>query len=197
MPVAGGTALHALRRGPKTPGRRVLVTGASGGVGVYAVQLAAGAGDEVTAAIRSPANEAMARGLGAGHVTIGETLAGDIGPFDLIVESVGGRTLGTALGLLAPGGTCVNLGASESSTGEFDLSKFRGAGGTTLYGLAMFYELQHEPPSATLAELVDLVAAGKLKPLIERRAPVGEIAEVAQALIDRQFAGKAVLSFQV
>jgi NADPH:quinone reductase-like Zn-dependent oxidoreductase len=195
LPVAGGTALHALRRGPRKAGRRVLVTGASGGVGVYAIQLAAIAGDEVTAAIRSPANEALVRGLGAQHVTIGETLAPDIDPFDLIVESVGGRTLGTALGLLAPGGACVNLGSSEGAAIEFDLTKFRGAGGVTLYGLAMFYEIQHEPPSVMLAELAALVAAGKLKPVIERRGPVSDIAEVAEALISRRFTGKAVLTF--
>ena len=195
LPVAAGTALHALRRGPKKPGRRVLMTGASGGVGVYAIQLAAGAGDEVTAAIRSPANEALVRGLGAQHVTIGETLAGDIGPFDLIVDSVGGRTLGTALGLLAPGATCVNLGSSEAGVTEFDIAKFRGAGGASLYGLAMFYEVQHEAPSVTLAELARLVAEGKLKPVIERRAPIEDVAEVAQALISRRFTGKAVLTF--
>jgi NADPH2:quinone reductase len=195
LPVAAGTALHALRRGPKKPGRRVLITGASGGVGVYAIQLAAGAGDEVTAAIRSPANEALVRNLGAQHVTLGETLAGDIGPFDLIVDSVGGRTLGTALGLLAPGATCVNLGGSEGAIAEFDISKFRGAGGATLYGLAMFYEVQHEAPSITLAELARLVAEGKLKPVIERRAPIEDVAEVAQALISRRFTGKAVLTF--
>jgi len=195
LPVAAGTALHALRRGPKKPGRRVLITGASGGVGVYAIQLAAGAGDEVTAAIRSPANEALVRGLGAQHVTIGETLAGDIGPFDLIVDSVGGRTLGTALGLLAPGGTCVNLGGSEGAVAEFDISKFRGAGGATLYGLAMLYEVQHEAPSVSLAELARLVAEGKLKPVIERRAAIADIAELAQALISRRFTGKAVLTF--
>src|SRR5579864_5112532 len=91
LPVAAGTALHALRRGPQTAGRRVLITGASGGVGVYAIQLAANAGADVTAAIRSPGHEALVRGLGAQHITLGETLAGDIGPFDLIVESVGGR----------------------------------------------------------------------------------------------------------
>jgi NADPH:quinone reductase-like Zn-dependent oxidoreductase len=194
LPVAGGTALHALRRGPKTPGRRVLITGASGGVGVYAIQLAAGAGDEVTAAIRSPANEALVRGLGAQHATIGETLAGDIGPFDLILESVGGRTLGAALSLIAPGGACVVFGGSEGAMSEFDGGKFR-AGGTTLYGLAMFWELQHEPPCVALTELAALMAAGKLKPVIERRAPVSDIAEVAQALMARKFVGKAVLSF--
>jgi NADPH2:quinone reductase len=195
LPVAGGTALHALRRGPRKPGRRVLITGASGGVGVYAIQLAAGEGAEVTAAIRSPAHEALVRGLGAQHVTIGETLAGDVGPFDLIVDSVGGRTLGTALGLLAPGGTCVTLGSSEGAAVEFDLTKFRGAGGVTLYGLAMFYETQHEPPSVALTELTAMMAAGKLRPVIERRAPIDDVAEVAQALISRRFTGKAVLSF--
>jgi NADPH:quinone reductase-like Zn-dependent oxidoreductase len=195
LPVAGGTAVHALRRGPKKAGRRVLITGASGGVGVYAIQLAAIAGDEVTAAIRSAGQEGLVRGLGAGHVTLGETLAGDIGPFDLIVDSVGGRTLGTALGLLAPGGTCVNLGSSEGAAIEFDLTRFRGAGGVTLYGLAMFYETQIEPPSVALGELTALLAAGKLKPVIERRALIGDIAEVADALIARKFVGKAVLSF--
>jgi NADPH:quinone reductase-like Zn-dependent oxidoreductase len=195
LPVAAGTALHALRRGPKKPGRRVLITGASGGVGVYAIQLAAGAGDEVTAAIRSPANEALVRRLGAAHVAIGETPPADIGAFDLILDSVGGRTLGAALEHLAPGGTCVMFGGSESPTTTFDGSKFRSPGGTTLYGLAMFYEVQFEAPSTTLAELAALAGAGKLKPVIERRGPIEAIAETAQALIDRRYTGKAVLTF--
>ena len=84
---------------------------------------------------------------------------------------------------------------AEAATVEFDLTKFRGAGGTALYGLAMFYELQHEPPSATLAELVGLVAEGKLRPVIERRGSIGQIAEVARELMERRFNGKAVLSF--
>ncbi|HZZ89799.1 MAG TPA: zinc-binding dehydrogenase, partial [Caulobacteraceae bacterium] len=195
LPVAGGTALHALRRGPQKGGRRVLVTGASGGVGVFAIQLAAAGGDEVTAAIRSPAHEALVTGLGARCVTVGETLSVDAGKFDLIVDSVGGRTLGTALGLLAPGGACVNLGSSEGADVSFDLTKFRGAGGTSLHGLAMFYEIQHEPPTVMLTELARRLAHGSLKPVIERRAPIADIAEVAQALIDRRFTGKAVLTF--
>jgi NADPH:quinone reductase-like Zn-dependent oxidoreductase len=59
----------------------------------------------------------------------------------------------------------------------------------------MFWELQHEPPCVALTELAALMAAGKLKPVIERRAPVSDIAEVAQALMARKFVGKAVLSF--
>ena len=194
LPVAGLTARGALAKGPQHPGRRVLVTGASGGVGVFAIQLAAISGAEVTAAIRNPANEALARRLGAAHVAIGETLAADIGPFDLILDSVGGRSLGAALGLLARGGTCVTLGASAGAVTEFDTARFR-VGGTSLSGFVGNYELQLQPPSVGLAELAALAAEGKLQPVIERRAPIAEIAKVAGELIDRRFAGKAVLSF--
>jgi NADPH:quinone reductase-like Zn-dependent oxidoreductase len=194
LPVAAGTAACALSKGPQKPGRRVLVTGASGGVGVYAIQLAALAGDEVTAAIRNPDHEPLVRRLGAAQVTVGAELAGDIGPFDLILESVGGRVLGTALGLLAPGGTCVVFGASERAVTEFDASKFR-AGGTTLYGLSMFWEMQFEPPAVILARLAALAAEGKLDPVIERRGPIEAVDEVARELIDRRFVGKAVLTF--
>ena len=194
LPVAAGTASVALSKGAAKPGRRVLITGASGGVGVYAVQLAAAAGDEVTAWIRNLANEALVRELGAAHVTIGAALPSDIGPFDLILDSVGGQSLGTALALLAPGGTCVLLGASEGAVTSFDASKFR-VGGTSLYALSMNWELQHTTPSAVLAGVAKLAAEGKLKPVIERRAPIEEIDALAHELVDRKFAGKAVLTF--
>ena len=194
LPVAGLTAHTALTKGPQQPGRRVLITGASGGVGVFAVQLAAISGAVVTAAIRNPANEALMRRLGATAVSIGDAPAADIGPFDLILDSVGGRALGAAMGLLAPGGTCVVLGATEGSLTEFDAAKFR-VGGTSLYGFVGNWELTRSPPAVGLAELAALVAAGRLDPMIERRAPVAEIASVAAELLDRRFAGKAVLSF--
>jgi NADPH:quinone reductase-like Zn-dependent oxidoreductase len=194
LPVAGLTASQALAKGPQQAGRRVLVTGASGGVGVFAVQLAAISGAEVTAAIRNGANEALMRRLGAKAVAVGEALAEGIGPFDLILDSVGGQTLGTALGLLAPGGTCVVLGASAGSVTEFDAAKFR-VGGTSLYGFVGNWELQRQPPAIGLAQLVELVAAGRLDPVIERRGPIEAIAEVAGELIDRRFVGKAVLTF--
>ena len=196
LPVAGMTAQMCLAKGPQQAGRRLLITGASGGVGVFAVQLAAISGAEITAAIRNPDHEPLVRRLGANHVTIGAALADDIGPFDLILDSVGGRTLGTALSLLAPGGACVNLGGSEGSVTEFDVSKFRGAGGASLYGFAGFYELQRSPPSVGLAHLVGLVAEGRLDPMIERRAPLSQIDAVAHDLIDRKFVGKAVIAFE-
>jgi NADPH:quinone reductase-like Zn-dependent oxidoreductase len=128
---------------------------------------------------------------------VGEDLAAvadPLGPFDLILESVGGASLAAALGLMAPGGTCVLFGASAGDQTSFDASKFR-VGGTSLYGLVMGHEFQHEAPGVGLAELAALVAQGKLNPVIEHRAPIGDIAEAAADLMARRFVGKAVLSF--
>jgi NADPH2:quinone reductase len=194
LPVAALTARAALAKAGRRARRRVLVTGASGGVGVFAIQLAAAAGDQVTAAIRNPAHEALVRRLGAADVLIGEFPADNGGPFDLVVESVGGETLGAALGRLAPGGICVVLGASAGAVTTFDVSKFR-VGGTSLYGLVMQWEFQSEPPAVGLAELLELLRENKLKTVIERRAPMSDIAGVARDLVDRRFVGKAVLTW--
>lgn len=194
LPVAGLTALHALRKRQRIEGARVLITGASGGVGVFAIQLGKQMGAHVTAAIRNPAYETLVRGLGADDVAIGADLAAAAkGPFDLILDSVGGQTLGAALNMLAIGGTCVVFGASDSAITSFDASAFR-PGGTSLYGLYLGYELQFEPPSVGLAHLAGLVGQGVLDPMVEVTAPWTEVARVAQDLIDRRFVGKAVLT---
>jgi len=195
LPVAGLTALHSLRKGGDLKGRKVLVTGASGGVGVYAIQLAAADGAVVTAAIRNPANEALVRRLGATHVAMGPDLeaARAHGPFDLVLESVGGETLGTALSLLGPGATCVLFGASDTPVTTFDASRFR-AGGTSLYGLFLGYELRNAPPGPDLRVLAERLAAGTLDPMIEVTAPWDQTAQVAADLMARRFNGKAVLT---
>lgn len=195
LPVAALTALYALKKGPQARGRKVLITGASGGVGVFAVQLAALAGDQAVAAIRNPAYEPLMRRLGAAEVAVGADLAmaRAAGPYDLILESIGGETLSAALGMLAPGGTCVTFGASDTSVVTFDTRAFR-VGGTSLYGLYAGYELQAEPPTVGLAHVASLVGQGKLDPMVEVVEPWEKIAEVAQALIDRRYVGKAVLT---
>ena len=194
LPVAGLTARAALAKGGDIRGKRVLVSGASGGVGTFALQLARHAGAAVTASIRNPAQEAMVHRLGANNVATGPNLgvAANFGPFDLIVESVGADSLAAALEMLAPGATCVLLGASAGARTDFDASKFR-TGGTSLYGLVLGYELRREPPSVGLAALARFVADGVLVPEIERETSWTEIAKVAGDLIDRRFTGKAVL----
>ncbi|MDX2234413.1 MAG: zinc-binding dehydrogenase [Hyphomonadaceae bacterium] len=194
LPVAGLTARAALAKRGDIRGKRVLVNGASGGVGTFALQLARDAGADVTASIRSADHRPLVERLGATHVAVGPGLeaARPFGPFDLVLESVGADALGTALEMLAPGGTCVLLGASAGARTEFDASKFR-VGGTNLYGLVMGYEYQREPPNIGLADLVARVASGALKPKIACEADWAETPAVARALMARAFLGKAVL----
>jgi len=111
----------------------------------------------------------------------------------LIIESLGGKALASALSLLAPGGICVTLGWSVSPEVTIDLSKFNSTGGVTLYGLRMSTELQHRAASEDLVRLAQMVAEQKLRPPIEVEASWREIGDIAQRLLQRQFTGKAVL----
>ncbi len=192
FPVAGLTALLALGKRGQILGRRVLVTGATGGVGDFAVQLARLAGAHVTASVRRADQVPTVRQLGAHDVVIGDAIAPSP-KYDLIVESVGGRTLGTALAALERGGVCVTLGVSASAEVTFDAREFFATGRSTLYGFYVFTEFGSEPASVGLRRLADLVAAGQLAPHISLERPWKEIAQVAQDLIARRFPGKAVL----
>jgi NADPH:quinone reductase-like Zn-dependent oxidoreductase len=193
FPVAGLTALHALGKNGPLLGRRVLVTGATGGVGDFAVQLARLGGAHVTATARRADQVPGLRQLGAHEVTVGD----EIPPspkYDLVVESVGGRTLGTALAALQRGGVCVTLGVSAAADVTFDARTFFATGRSVLYGLYLFTELGVEPASIGLRRLADLVAAGQLTPHISVERPWAEIAQVAGDLIARKYPGKAVLT---
>jgi NADPH:quinone reductase-like Zn-dependent oxidoreductase len=195
LPVAGLTALYALEQNGAVLGRRVLVTGASGGVGHLAVELARQAGAFVVAAVRRPEREKHARVAGAHELVIGEepSAASKFGPYDLIIESVGSASLAAALKMIAPGGMCVLLGVSSASEVTFDASTFMRTGGASLYGFILFHELPHRPAAQGLARLVAMVASGQLHPQIELEAPYEQIAEVANKLYSRGVAGKAVL----
>jgi NADPH:quinone reductase-like Zn-dependent oxidoreductase len=147
----------------------------------------------VTAGARRADQAPSLRQLGAHEVVVGD----EIPPspkYDLVIESVGGRTLGTALAALERGGTCVTLGVSASAEVAFDARAFFVAGRTTLHGFYLFTELGNEPASVGLRRLADLVAAGQLTPHISRERPWKEIGQVAQDLMARRFPGKAVLS---
>jgi NADPH:quinone reductase-like Zn-dependent oxidoreductase len=195
FPVAGLTALHALARGGPLLGRRVLVTGATGGVGDFAVQLARLGGAHVTASARRDSQVEALRRLGAHEVVVGDAIPPEP-RYDVVIESVGGRTLGTALAAVARGGVCVSLGVSAATQVTFDARQFFFTGRTTLYGFYLFAELGAEPASPGLRRLADLVAAGRLAPHISVERPWSEIARVAQDLMDRRFPGKAVLTVE-
>jgi NADPH:quinone reductase-like Zn-dependent oxidoreductase len=196
LPVAGLTALHALRQGGLLLGRKVLIDGATGGVGHLACQLANAAGALVWGQVRrAEQREAVGEWTG-GRVVVGRDLAAAAphGRYWLIVDSLGGPALAAALGMLQPNGTCVTLGISDSSSVTFESRNLFGTGGAKLYGLTLFHELMSvERGGVGLALLAGLIAGGSLKPQIAIEAPWGEIGSIARRLIDRDFTGKAVL----
>lgn len=196
LPVAALTALYALDRAGNLLGRNVLVTGASGGVGHFAIQLAHAGGAQAVASLRRPDHADLLRQAGADHVVVSEDAAGcaEFGPYDLVIESVGGPTLGNVLLTLAPNGTCVTMGTSSEAAGVMvDAQRFRQPRGVSLYGLFVFHELRVRPASDGFARLLKLMPDGRLKPHIALEAPWTEIGPIALQLLERQFPGKAVL----
>jgi NADPH:quinone reductase-like Zn-dependent oxidoreductase len=195
LPVAGLTALHALRQGGLLLGRKVLVDGASGGVGHLACQLALAAGALVWGHVRREEQRATVAAWTGGRVIVSRDLAAAAeGPFWLIVDSLGGPALAAALAMLQPNGTCVTLGISDADTVTFQSRNLFQTGGARLYGLTLFHELMSvERGGIGLALLAGLIAAGKLKPEIAVEARWSEVGTVARRLIDREFTGKAVL----
>lgn len=193
LPVAGLTAYRALALGGLLLGRGVLVTGAAGGVGRMAVQLASRAGAHVTAVVGSPERGEGLRELGADDIVMELDPEGPA--CDLILESAGGRSLGAAMSRVAPFGTVVSFGNSSGEPATFDPSSFYGgASGARLYAFLVFVELEREGSGARdLRLLAELVSAGELDPQISLRASWREPHDALQALLDRRVSGKAVV----
>lgn len=166
LPVAGLTALRVLRLAGGLAGRSVYVTGASGGVGRYAVQLARRAGAQVT-------------------VEPGERC-------DVVLESVGGASLRTALATVAPGGLVVSFGNSARAETGFDPSEFYPKQ-ATLRGYYLLDDLVADPPADDLANLLGLVAKGELRSDVAQVTDWRHAADVLADLGARRIGGKAVL----
>lgn len=193
LPVAGLTALKALDMIGTVLARRVLVTGASGGVGRFAVQLAKLAGAHVTGVSASPERARGLSGLGADEVIAELAPAGP--EFDAIVEGVGGASLAAALQRVAPFGTVVSFASSDPSPVEFPARALFGrAPGARVYGLYIFAQLQRERTGTRdLERLAQLVGDGRLDCSIDHEASWREAAAAIDALLQRRIAGKAVL----
>jgi NADPH2:quinone reductase len=193
LPVAGVTAVRALEVGGPLLGRRVLITGAAGGVGRFAIQLAHRAGAHVTGVVRDDARGAGLKDLGADELITELTPEGE--PFDLLLDSVGGASLAATFTRVAWKGTIVTFGASSPEPTTFKTETFYNRGGPRLYGLRVFHELEfHGSGQRDLALLVDGLASGWLDPGIGLTGSLWEPDEALRALLDRQVAGKAVLT---
>ncbi len=191
IPVAGLTSLVALAHGGILLRKRLLITGAAGGVGRFAVQLARLGGAHVTALVGRPERAAGLAELGAAETIL--SLDADGPPFDLVIESIGGSVLGHALARLASGGAVVSIGASSDEPTTFDSLALVRKGAARFYALSLFQELERQGVgSRELADLLALVADGRLDPQVDAQANWRDMGALLAALGERRIAGKAV-----
>jgi NADPH:quinone reductase-like Zn-dependent oxidoreductase len=196
VPVAGCTALQALRdKGQVRPGHKVLINGASGGVGTFAVQLAKAFGAEVTG-VCSTRNTDLVNSIGADHV-IDYTREDFTRPgrrYDLLVDIAGNRTLAETRRVLAPKGVLVGVGGPNKGRWIGPLG--RSIRMTLLspavrQRMVFFLARQNK---ADLAVLRELLEAGKVTPVVDRTYPLSEVAKAISYLEEGHARGKVAIT---
>jgi NADPH2:quinone reductase len=193
LPVAGLTAMGTLARGGALLGTRLAITGAAGGVGRFAVQLAHRGGAHVTGIVGRPERAQGLAELGADDVVVGLEPQGE--PFDLVLESVGGASLAAAIDRLAAEGVVVSIGNSSGETTSFDPRVLYRKGSPRIEGYFVTWELLHgRIGSEELSYLASLAATGGLDSQIDFRMSWRDAAAAIDALLERRVAGKAVLT---
>ena len=190
LPTAALTALRSLEVAGSVLGKRIAVTGATGGVGRMAVQLARASGAEVTALVRDvEASLSVLDWLGASA-----TRSLD-GQFDVIVDAVGGATFGDAIGHLAPRGVLVNVATdAEQDTVTFRAAAFDRAPGARIYTLNLIDEVAAQSGAGRdLTRLCRLVADGRLHVRIGLECSWQDPGRAVDTLLRRRVGGKVVL----
>jgi NADPH2:quinone reductase len=187
LPVAGLTALRSLRHGAPLLGKQVLVTGAAGGVGHMAVQIAARSGARVTAVVGSAERARHLRG--AEMVVTGIDQAE--GQFALILEAVGGASLAAAIAHIEAKGTIVVFGNSSGEPTAISFRDFAEHPNARIQTFSYFTSEAEERFAPDLGLLAGLVADGSLQPALVE-ANWRELTAVAAELRERRIAGKAV-----
>jgi NADPH:quinone reductase-like Zn-dependent oxidoreductase len=192
VPNAGMVALQGLRdKGQIRAGQRVLVYGASGGIGTFAVQIAKAFGAEVTAICRTR-NLDLARSVGADHVIdyTRDDFTQTGQRYDLIAAVNGYRSILAYRRALAPGGTYVMVGGTLAQALQaVVLGPLLSRVGTQ--------RMTHLPVRANHADLVflaELLQAGKLEPVIDRHYPLSETAAAIRYLIEAHARGKVIIT---
>ena len=190
LPLAGLAALRLLRVTGPLPSRKVLLTGASGGLGHYFTELAAGQGALVTAIASSAARASRLLELGAVRV-LPEVKSAD-GPFDVGIDSVGGITTREVWHRLHEHGLLVWLGQASRVRPELDYFDWDGALSVTIRKFNYMDSPYTE--AEDLATLVRLVAAGRLHPETGRIDDWSRTGDAIRALLDREVRGNVVLT---
>jgi NADPH:quinone reductase-like Zn-dependent oxidoreductase len=189
LPVAGLTALRTLRHGAPLLGKRVLITGAAGGVGNLAVQLAVRSGARVTAVVGNTERAKVLDGLGAAEIVT--RIEDARGRFELILEAVGGASLTAALARVEAKGVVVIYGNSSGESTPLNFRDFAEHQNARLQGFHYFTSEPEEKFGPDLALLASLVADGALKPRIVEH-DWHDIPAVGTRLLARGIAGKAI-----
>jgi NADPH:quinone reductase-like Zn-dependent oxidoreductase len=195
VPVAGITALQALRdKGQIQAGQKVLVNGAAGGVGTFAVQMAKVFGTDVTG-VCSTKNVELVRSIGADHVidyTL-EDFTRAAQRYDLILDAVGNHSVREFRRALTPKGTLVLVGGGHGNwIGPLALP-LRAVAVSRFVGQRMLLLLA-KITDADLAALAELIEAGKITPVIDRTYPLDEVPEAIRYLEAGHARGKVVIT---
>ncbi len=187
LSVAGVTALQILRRLGSVVGRRVLITGASGGVGRLAVQLAARAGAQVIAAVGNAERGIGLHELGADEVVVGLQ---DVAPVYGVLEHVGGTMLADAFRLLSDGGRVISVGAASGQPTAIDFEAER----MTLKHKRIETFMAAWPIGPDLQHIIQLADKGQLDAQIGYRDSWHNLDAAIDALLGRRVAGKVALT---
>ena len=156
------------------------------------MQLAARAGADVTAVVGRPERRSGLVQLGAADVVVG--IENATGPYDLILESVGGQSMRTASKLLAPEGVLVSYGRSSGEDAAIDPYWFGGHSGARIEGLLVFTEVaRHRLGTKQLERMLALMASGALDAQVSQTGSWHDPMPLVEALIARRVDGKAVL----
>lgn len=198
LPLAGTTALTGLREARLAAGDRLLVNGASGGVGTFAVQLAAALGAEVTA-VCSARNADQARALGADHVVdyARSDFAASGQRYDVVLDLVGNRSLADLRRVLTADGALLLSGGGTSQGGSLfgPMRLFAVAGVRARFVRPQrLLAFRAEPSAAMVADLLAMVAAGTLRPVIDRTYPLADLPQAMRYLEEDHAAAKVVIT---
>ena len=195
--LAGVTALQGLQKGKIHAGQKVLINGASGGVGTFAVEIAKAFDTEVTA-VCSTRNIEMARTLGADHVIdyTKEDFTKREELYDLIFDNVNNHSFSERRRVLKPGGICVLAGIGSAGLHKGQLGRI--AGNFTAAWRSRFVDQKFEsyvtkPNQADLKFLSDLMAEGKVTPFVEKTYPLDQTADALRYFEEGHARGKLVI----
>ena len=197
---AGFTALQGLQTGKIAAGQKVLINGASGGVGTLAVQIAKAFGAEVTA-VCSTSKIDLARSIGADHVIdyTKEDFTRSDQRYDLIFDNVNNHSRAERSRILTPNGICVLAGIGGAGQHEGQLSRIGGilkASFTSRFSRQKFLTYGTTTKQEDLVVLRDLMAAGKLTPVIDRTYKLSETAEAMRYFEEGHARGKVVITIE-